>query len=122
MDSDQFGLQETTPLHTASVMKDEIGKQATGQGRIKQQRIKHSLLCIFLFGVLTSIGILDYQVFGLLFLLFKQGHDTTASGITWALYLLGSHPAIQERVREEVDTFFGEIRIHSSNVYSPSTI
>ncbi|KAL9961256.1 hypothetical protein ACROYT_G030165 [Oculina patagonica] len=35
-----------------------------------------------------------------------EGHDTTAAGITWALYLLGRHPAIQEQVREEVDSFF----------------
>ena len=36
-----------------------------------------------------------------------QGHDTTAAGITWALYLLGRYPDIQQRVYEEVDRFFG---------------
>jgi len=35
-----------------------------------------------------------------------EGHDTTAAGITWALYLLGRHPKMQQRVNEEVDTFF----------------
>ncbi|CAH3155033.1 unnamed protein product [Porites lobata] len=35
-----------------------------------------------------------------------EGHDTTAAGITWALYLLGRHPDIQQRVYEEVDRFF----------------
>lgn len=37
-----------------------------------------------------------------------QGHDTTAAGITWALYLLARHPTMQQKAREEVDNFFGE--------------
>jgi hypothetical protein len=24
-----------------------------------------------------------------------QGHDTTSAGISWAMYLLGSHPEVQ---------------------------
>ncbi|XP_078382577.1 cytochrome P450 4C1-like isoform X1 [Oculina patagonica] len=35
-----------------------------------------------------------------------EGHDTTAAGITWALYLLARHPTIQQQAREEVDNFF----------------
>ncbi|CAH3020939.1 unnamed protein product [Porites evermanni] len=35
-----------------------------------------------------------------------EGHDTTSAGITWALYLLGRHPVIQQRVYEEVESFF----------------
>ncbi|CAH3194528.1 unnamed protein product, partial [Porites evermanni] len=35
-----------------------------------------------------------------------EGHDTTAAGITWALYLLGRHPVIQQKVHDEVDSFF----------------
>ncbi|KAG7158439.1 Cytochrome P450 4c3-like 3 [Homarus americanus] len=36
------------------------------------------------------------------------GHDTTASAINWALYLLGHHPEIQARVQEELDGIFGD--------------
>ncbi|KAM7435004.1 Cytochrome P450 4V2 [Porites harrisoni] len=35
-----------------------------------------------------------------------EGHDTTAAGILFALYLLGRHPEIQQQVQEEVDLFF----------------
>lgn len=35
-----------------------------------------------------------------------EGHDTTAGGMTWALYLLGRHPDIQKKVVHEVDSFF----------------
>eukprot|EP00795_Rhopilema_esculentum_P008283 gene8283-14241_t len=32
-----------------------------------------------------------------------EGHDTTASGIFWSLYLLGRHPEVLKKVQEEVD-------------------
>uniref|UniRef100_A0A1B6JPD5 Cytochrome P450 n=2 Tax=Homalodisca liturata TaxID=320908 RepID=A0A1B6JPD5_9HEMI len=35
-----------------------------------------------------------------------EGHDTTAMAITWALYLLGTHPHIQERVVVELEEIF----------------
>ncbi|KAF4521820.1 hypothetical protein B566_EDAN012477 [Ephemera danica] len=31
-----------------------------------------------------------------------HGHDTTAAGLSWCLYVLGHHPEVQERVVEEV--------------------
>ena len=37
-----------------------------------------------------------------------QGHDTTAAGASWCIYLLGRHPEIQHRVQEELDEVFGE--------------
>lgn len=35
--------------------------------------------------------------------LLLAGHETTASGLSWALYLLATHPNIATQVREEVD-------------------
>ncbi|XP_022256706.1 cytochrome P450 4V2-like, partial [Limulus polyphemus] len=34
------------------------------------------------------------------------GHDTTASGLSWTIYLLGLYPDIQEKVRKELDAVF----------------
>lgn len=42
-----------------------------------------------------------------------EGHDTTAWGSTWSIYLLGLYPDIQERVQEEVDALFEDIPINS---------
>ncbi|KAK7590972.1 hypothetical protein V9T40_002585 [Parthenolecanium corni] len=36
-----------------------------------------------------------------------EGHDTTAAATGWAIYLLGRHPDIQEKVIDELNTVFG---------------
>lgn len=36
-----------------------------------------------------------------------EGHDTTSAAISWSLFLLGSHPDIQERVLREIDDIMG---------------
>ncbi|KFM65323.1 Cytochrome P450 4c3, partial [Stegodyphus mimosarum] len=36
------------------------------------------------------------------------GHDTTSSGLSWALYMLGLHPEIQKKVHEELDDVLGD--------------
>ncbi|KAF8783291.1 cytochrome P450 4V2-like [Argiope bruennichi] len=37
-----------------------------------------------------------------------EGHDTTSMGISWALYLIGLHKDVQEKVHEELDSIFGD--------------
>ena len=39
--------------------------------------------------------------------LLLAGHETTASALTWTLYLLGRHPAAQRRVQSEADSLGG---------------
>lgn len=36
-----------------------------------------------------------------------KGQDTTAAAIGWCLYLIGSHPEVQDRVSEELNRIFG---------------
>lgn len=36
------------------------------------------------------------------------GYETTATALTWALYLLAAHPAIRQRVREEINAVIGD--------------
>ena len=35
------------------------------------------------------------------------GHDTTATSIVWAIYFLGLHQDVQDKVHEELDSIFG---------------
>jgi len=46
----------------------------------------------------------DEQVRDQLMTTFLAGHETTASGLTWAGWVLASHPQIAFRAAEEVDT------------------
>ena len=36
-----------------------------------------------------------------------EGHDTTATSLSWTIQLIGSHPDIQAKLREEIDLVFG---------------
>ncbi|GFR21190.1 cytochrome P450 4c3 [Trichonephila clavata] len=36
------------------------------------------------------------------------GHDTTSSGLSWALYMLGIYPEIQRKVHQEIDDVLGD--------------
>ena len=38
------------------------------------------------------------------------GHETTATALTWTLYLLARHPAVAERLYQELDSALGEGR------------
>lgn len=37
-----------------------------------------------------------------------EGHDTTSTGLMWALHLLGNHPHIQRKVQAELDEVMGD--------------
>ena len=40
--------------------------------------------------------------------MFLAGHETTASGLTWAFFILASRPEVRDRIRAEVDAVCGD--------------
>jgi cytochrome P450 len=53
---------------------------------------------------IESGGFTDDDMVNQLMTFLAAGHETTATSLTWAVYLLCKHPAEQKRLREEVRT------------------
>ena len=54
-------------------------------------------------------GMTDKQLRDEILTLFIAGHETTANGLAWAIYLLARNPQIYARVRAAVDTLDGRL-------------
>ena len=55
----------------------------------------------------TGETMTDEELRGEVLAFLLAGHDTTATALTWTLYLLASHPSIQHQVHDEVDRNLG---------------
>lgn len=55
----------------------------------------------------TGEAMSDAQIRDEVMTIFVAGHDTTANGLTWTLYLLARHGAIQDRVAGEIGAALG---------------
>ncbi|OCA85888.1 cytochrome P450 [Bacillus sp. FJAT-27225] len=52
-------------------------------------------------------GMTDEQVRDEVMTIFLAGHETTANALSWALYLLSKHPAVQQKLFDEIDRVIG---------------
>ena len=71
-----------------------------------------------------GVGLTDEEIQEQIDTFLFEGHDTTASSITWTLYNLAMYPEHQQKCRDEVDALFdekGEITqyVLKSNYKSP---
>ncbi|CAI9591190.1 unnamed protein product [Staurois parvus] len=99
----------TAHEHTDNVIKQrkESLKQGTELEKIKQKR-HLDFLDILLYakdenGQALSDEDLRAEVHTFMF----EGHDTTASGISWTLYSMATHPEHQDKCREEIRELLG---------------
>ena len=51
----------------------------------------------------TGQGMTDQQIRDEVVTLFLAGHETTANALTWTWYLLAQHPAVEQKLHEELD-------------------
>lgn len=56
----------------------------------------------------TGERMTDEQLRDEVMTMFLAGHETTANGLAWTLYLLSKNPHAARRLREEVDTVLGD--------------
>jgi cytochrome P450 len=91
-------LKQAIALLDARVARMIAERRASAAGR-------HDLLSLLL-GARdedTGAAMPDRQVRDEVLTLFVAGHETTATGLAWALWLLARHPAIYRALRAEVD-------------------
>lgn len=46
-----------------------------------------------------------------------KGHDTTTAGISWALFLIGSHIDVQDKIAEEMNGIFGDDKTQIATIH-----
>ncbi|MDB5097306.1 MAG: cytochrome [Cyanobacteria bacterium RYN_339] len=56
----------------------------------------------------TGDGLSDHQVRDEVMTIFLAGHETTATALTWTLYLLSRHPDVARKLRAEVAAVLGD--------------
>jgi cytochrome P450 len=98
------------------------------QKMIDERRASASERNDFLSVLLTARGedgerMSDRQVRDEAVTLFGAGHETTATALTWAWYLLATHPEIYQKVQQEVDEALkGRSPSHADLVRLPYTL
>ena len=99
-DHDAAGALARVALH--QLVDDIIGQREAELSPDRGDVVSALLTAAQQPGGLTSQEVHD-QVITLLL----AGHETTASALTWALYLLSRHPEAQRQVQAEADTLDG---------------
>ena len=69
-----------------------------------------------LFKAQQELGVTDKQVLDEVFTLLVVGHETTATSLTWAFYLIAKHPEVQEKMEEEIQRVMGDKKIEVEDI------
>jgi cytochrome P450 len=64
----------------------------------------------------TGSGMSDTQLRDEAMTLFLAGHETTANGLSWALFLLATHPEVRRKLRAELRSVIGRDRPRVSHL------
>lgn len=54
-------------------------------------------------------GLSDHEIYGNVFSILLAGEDTTSNSISWALYYLGQHPEMVQKIRKESQEVYGDL-------------
>ncbi|KAG8132364.1 hypothetical protein E2320_010218 [Naja naja] len=97
-------------LHTEKVIKERKESLKVKEELQKIQAKRHlDFLDILLCAKdENGIGLSDEEIRAEVDTFMFEGHDTTASGISWLLYCLAQNPEHQERCREEIKSILGD--------------
>ncbi|XP_063283845.1 cytochrome P450 4B1-like [Pelobates fuscus] len=96
--------------HTAKVIRERMEsiKQEKELEKIKQKRHLDFLDILLCAKDENDQGLSDEDLQAEVDTFMFEGHDTTASGISWILYCMAKHPEHQQKCREEIREILGE--------------
>ncbi|NXD61590.1 CP4B1 protein, partial [Eolophus roseicapillus] len=97
-------------IHTDKVIKERKMLLSSEKERDKIQKQKHlDFLDILLCSKdANGVGLSDEDLRAEVDTFMFEGHDTTASGISWLLYCMSLYPQYQQRCREEIQGILGD--------------
>ncbi|XP_063794999.1 cytochrome P450 4A4-like [Pseudophryne corroboree] len=101
---------KTAHQHTDTVIKErkQSLKDYTELEKIQQKRHLDFLDILLCAKDENGQGLSDEDLRAEVDTFMFEGHDTTASGISWTLYCMAKHPEHQEKCREEIREVLGE--------------
>ncbi|CAL1268170.1 unnamed protein product [Larinioides sclopetarius] len=102
--------QHLKVLHnfTMSVIQDKKGKLLSGDPELGTKKKRMALMDLLLEHHIKTKSLTEEDIREEVDTFAFEGHDTTSMGISWALYLIGLHKDVQEKVHEELDGIFGD--------------
>ncbi len=100
-DNKQFD-EKMDKLNELMIEMIHISKSKNGQGETLLDKMVRST------DVETGKGLTDDQLRANLIILFVAGHETTATALSFAFYVLGKHTHVQEKLCEEVRRVVGD--------------
>ncbi len=105
---DIFPLWLPTPTHlkqrrVEKTMNDVVAALITQRRKVTEDR--GDLLSMLLNSVdEAGQGMTDQQIRDEIVTLFLAGHETTANALSWTWYLLAQHPAVEQKLHNELDS------------------
>ncbi|MFQ6395286.1 cytochrome P450 [Nocardia sp. KC 131] len=95
-------------FHRAQRVLDEVTYEIIRRHR-QDEHDRGSLLAMMMRAqdADTGVGMTDTELRDEVFAMLFAGHETTASTLTWVWYLIGRHPAVEQRLRAEIDQVLG---------------
>ncbi|CAL1268168.1 unnamed protein product [Larinioides sclopetarius] len=102
--------QHLKVLHnfTMSVIQEKKRKLLSGDPELGTKKKRMALMDLLLEHHIKTKSLTEEDIREEVDTFAFEGHDTTSMGISWALYLIGLHKDVQEKVHEELDGIFGD--------------
>ncbi|GFR15369.1 cytochrome P450 4V2 [Trichonephila clavata] len=93
---------------TLGVIQEKKRKLMSGDPDIDSKRKRMALMDLLLEHHIKTRTLTEEDIREEVDTFAFEGHDTTAMGMSWALYMIGLHKDVQSKIHEELDCIFGD--------------